>query len=284
MTSFKITAAIALICAPLLTGCNKDTNEGWLGYIEGEDALIAPPQPGWVTSLDVTRGQAVQPGDLLFTLDNVREEAARDNAKAAVTTAQATSKQTQADVQQNTKALERQQGLVKIGGTPQQAVEQAQDAAASAHARLEQNHSQEDSAKAQLASAEFNLSEREVRSKVAGRVEDTYFRAGEYANAGAPVVSILPPENVYVRFFVPEAALSGLSQGSRVHVGCDGCPPDLTATIAFIAQNSEFTPPIIYSVQNRSRLVFKVEAHIDNAAYRDKLRPGLPVDVHIAAQ
>jgi HlyD family secretion protein len=274
---------VLALCAPLLASCGNKTDEGWLGYIEGEDALIAPPQPGWITSLAVTRGQSVAPGDLLFTLDNVRETAARDNAAAALAAAQATSKQAQADVQQNSKELQRQQGLVRIGGTPQQAVEQAQDASASARARLEQNHSQEDVAKAQLATADFNLAERDVHSKVMGRVEDIYFRTGEYANAGTPVVSILPPQNVYVRFFVPETALSGLTQGMRVHVGCDGCRPDLEATIAFIAQSSEFTPPVLYSVQNRSRLVFKVEARFDNDADRERLRPGLPVNVTVAA-
>ena len=169
-------------------------------------------------------------------------------------------------------------------GTPQREVEQAQAASASARARLSQNQAQENSAKAQMDTADFNLSERAVRARVSGRVEDIYFRAGEYANAGVPVLSVLPPQNIYVRFFVPEEALQSLHQGTRVHVGCDGCPQDLQATVSFIASQSEFTPPIIYSVRNRSRLVFKVEAHFEPGAQRQTMRPGLPVDVRPIAE
>ncbi len=102
-----------------------------------------------------------------------------------------------------------------------------------------------------------------MRSLVTGRVEDVYFRQGEYAGSGAPVVSILPPGNVFVRFFVPETALSSLMLGTPVHIGCDGCAPDLMGTISFIASDAEFTPPVIYSVGNRERLVFKAEARAE---------------------
>jgi HlyD family secretion protein len=107
-------------------------------------------------------------------------------------------------------------------------------------------------------------------------VEDVFFRQGEYASSGAPVVSILPPENVFVRFFVPETEIANLRPGTPVHIGCDGCAPDLTGTISFISSQAEFTPPVIYSVGNRERLVFKAEARAPSGL---PLRPGLPVEV-----
>src|SRR6185312_15343534 len=122
-----------------------------------------------------------------------------------------------------------------------------------------------------------NLSERTVHALVAGEIQDLYFRQGEYANAGAPVLALLPPANVFVRFFVPEPQLSTLKLGDRVRLACDGCAPNLTGTVSFIAAQAEFTPPVIYSIGNRERLVFKAEARVPGGL---PLRPGLPVDVY----
>jgi len=111
---------------------------------------------------------------------------------------------------------------------------------------------------------------------VAGEVQDLYFRQGEYANAGAPVVALLPPANVFARFFVPEAQVAKLTLGEQVHIACDGCAANIVGTISFIASQAEFTPPVIYSVGNRERLVFKVEARV---AGDFPVRPGVPIEV-----
>ena len=91
-----------------------------------------------------------------------------------------------------------------------------------------------------------------------------------------PVVSILPPENIFVRFFVPETEFAHLKLGQRVSISCDGCAPNITATVTFIASQEEFTPPVIFSIGSREKLVFKVEARAPGGL---KLNPGQPVDV-----
>ena len=295
----------ALVVAVLfVAACTEEENTRWLGYVEGEAVLVAPPQPGWITSLNVTRGSQVKQGDPLFTLDAVRESAARDNAKAQIAAAreqgqqaqaqlaqaQAEQAQIEADIMRAEKELARQQELVRIGASPRRDLEAAQAAYDSALARRSQTQAlqgqaaaarrqaeaQAKQAEATLNTADFNLSQRAVTSLVSGRVENVFFREGEYAGNGAPIVSILPPNNVFVRFFVPEADIANLMLGTDVRIGCDGCAADLTATISFIASEAEFTPPVIYSVGNRERLVFKAEAR---ASVGLPLRPGLPVDV-----
>jgi HlyD family secretion protein len=293
-----------LVLALLAAACTPEENTRWLGYVEGETVMVAPPQPGWITTLNVARGAQVKVGDPLFTLDAIREAAARDNAQAAISAAreqgqqaaaqlaqaQAEQAQIEADIMRAEKELARQQDLVRIGASPRRDLESAQAAYDSARARRSQTQAlqgqataarrqaeaQAKQATATLDTAAFNLSERAVRSLVSGRVENVYFRQGEYAGSGAPVVSILPPGNVFVRFFVPELEVANLMLGTPVRIGCDGCAPDLTATISFIASEAEFTPPVIYSVGNRERLVFKAEAR---AASGLPLRPGLPVEV-----
>jgi HlyD family secretion protein len=98
--------------------------------------------------------------------------------------------------------------------------------------------------------------------------------------AGAPVVSMLPPENVKVRFFVPQPQLGAIQVGDMVEVRCDACAPGLTAEISFIAPEAEYTPPVIFSREMRAKLVFLVEAR---PRQPDALRPGQPVDVTIPA-
>jgi HlyD family secretion protein len=130
---------------------------------------------------------------------------------------------------------------------------------------------------AQLAEAEWKLSRRRETAPAAGRVEDVFFRAGETAQSGQAVVSLLTPDKLKLRFFVPEPQLSSIAVGQKIAIGCDGCAPNLTATISFIARAAEFTPPVIYSLTRREKLVFRVEAKPDDLG--QPWHPGLPVDI-----
>jgi HlyD family secretion protein len=265
-----------LLLALALASCGASEAEPWLGYVEGETALIAPPQPGWIVTLNVTRGQQVKEGDVLFTLDTTSQDALRANAASQAAAANDAIRMARAEVERTRKEFARQQGLIRIGGTPRSVLEQAKAAFESASAQLAQLSSQAEAARATLANAEWALSERTVRAKIQGRVEDIFFRTGEYANAGTPVISILPPNNVYVRFFIPEPEMAQVRLNQTVRIACDGCPRNLTAPITFIAAQSEYTPPIIYSVGNREKLVFRAEARAPALA---ALRPGIPVTV-----
>jgi HlyD family secretion protein len=127
-----------------------------------------------------------------------------------------------------------------------------------------------------LTDAQYQLSQRHILSQVDGQVQDIYFFQGEYVPASTAVVSVLPPKNVFVRFFVPEPEFARVKLGQTVSISCDGCAPNTTAKITFIAQQEEFTPPVIFSVDSRQKLVFKLEARAPGGL---KLNPGEPVDV-----
>jgi HlyD family secretion protein len=134
-----------------------------------------------------------------------------------------------------------------------------------------------EAAQAVLAQAEWRLAQKSVHAPVSGRVEDTYYVLGEWVNAGSPVVSLLPPGNVKIRFFVPETLLARIRSGQRVRVSCDGCRA-MPAFVRYVSSQAEYTPPVIYSKDNRSKLVYLVEAWPQeaDAAF---LHPGQPVDV-----
>ncbi|MDE2499752.1 MAG: efflux RND transporter periplasmic adaptor subunit [Alphaproteobacteria bacterium] len=268
---------LSLILVLLLAGCGQNNDHAWLGYAEGDYAFVSAPQAGWVTDVAVDRGAWVKQGDLLFTLDDTSQIAARDTAQAAIAQAEGQMGQAQASLELTRKELTRQQGLMRADATSKQAYDQAKsnyDTAAALVAEIVANESQ---ARASLANAAYQLSQRDVISRTTGRVQDVYFRQGEYAPAMTPVISVLPPQNIYVRFFVPENEFAKIHLGDKVKISCDGCANNIVATVTFIASQEEFTPPVIFSITSRKQLVFKIEARAPGGL---KLHPGQPVDVH----
>ncbi|MEI9996197.1 MAG: HlyD family efflux transporter periplasmic adaptor subunit [Rhizomicrobium sp.] len=271
-----MTRAVLLLLVLLLVGCGQPDDQRWLGYVEGESAFIAAPQAGWMARVAVRRGDAVKTGDLLFTLDDTSQAAARDQADAAIALAQSQRVAAEATRTLTQKELTRQANLLAAKAGTKQAYDVAKANYDSAVAQVGQIDAQIAQARASLSGAAYQLSERDVVSRTTGQVQDVFFRTGEYAPAMTPVVSVLPPENIYVRFFVPEAQFARVKLGQRVAIGCDGCPAGLTATVTFIASQEEFTPPVIFSIGSREKLVFKIEAR---APHGLKLNPGQPVDV-----
>jgi HlyD family secretion protein len=265
-----------LILALVLAGCEKPHEGKWLGYAEGDTAFVSAPMAGWLTAVHVKRGDAVKKGDLLFELDDTSQAAARDAAEAAIAQAQSQRAGAEANLDLAKRQLDRQQGLMQSAATSKQAYDTAKSAYDAARAQVDAIDAAESQAKASLNGASYQLTQRQVVALTQGRVQDVYFRQGEFAPAMSAVVSVLPPENVYVRFFVPEADFAAIKLGQKVKIHCDGCGNGLVATIAFIAAQHEYTPPVIFSNQSRSQLVFKVEARAPGGL---KLNPGQPVDV-----
>jgi len=265
-----------LVVLVLLAGCGEQKPSGWLGYVVGDNVLIAAPQAGWVGKLAVARGQMVKQGDPLFTLDDTRQQAGRGEAIATIAQAGAQMRDARAALALAQKELTRQSGLLAAHAGTAQNYDAAKSTYQQAQARIAQIAAQEKQAEAVLSDARYQLTERAVTSRTQGRVEDIYFREGEYAPAATPVVSVLPPGNIYVRFFVPENEFAKMKLGQKVAISCDSCAPGITATVTFIAQQEEFTPPVIFSVGSREKLVFKLEARAPAGL---KLHPGQPVDV-----
>jgi HlyD family secretion protein len=299
--------------AVLLAGCSEAPSGVVSGYAEGEYVYVAAPEGGWITGVPVKRGMQVKVGDLLFTLDADAQTAQREQAAAQLAQAQsqlanarkglrpdeisalqASLGQAKANLKLADADLARSKDLRARGFVAQSVLDakQAQrDVAAQQVKQIESNlalgrkgarpdeigaaQANADAAKAALERADYALSQRRIVSKVAARVEDTLRRVGEYAAPGSAVVQLLPPQNVKVRFFVPEQTRAKLAIGTVVAMRCDGCAANLRARVTFIASDAEFTPPVIYSVGSREKLVWMVEAVPEGAV----LSPGQPVDV-----
>jgi len=292
---------------------------GYSGYVDADYVFVASTIGGTLRELKVARGDRVEAGLLLFRLDDDAERAARDQAKAMLDQAEATlanlltgkrapeiaaivaqRAQAAAAVRQSEAEYERQLELRRTGTS---ALKQLQDALAQRdrdRAQLAQMDAQirvarlpgrdqeiraaeatVSASRAALVQAEWRLGQKTGMAPAGGLVVDTLYRPGESVPANAPVVQLLPPENLKLRFFVPEGDIPRLSVGEKIRVACDGCGAPIAATIRYIAPRAEYTPPVIYSREQRSRLVFMVEARPDEGL--DRLRVGQPVDVTTAS-
>ena len=240
--------ALALLAGLLLAGCDNGKVRIFQGWVEAELIFVGPDETGRVETLTVREGDQVERGMLLFTIDPDLQQADVAMQEAAVKNAQ--------------QAYDRAQQPLKTQAGTQKNLEDAEAALRTAQARLN--------------SAQTRLSRRKVFSPVTGSVQQIYYRGGELVPAGKPILALLPPGNLKVRFFVNEAALPKLKFGDPVTVTCDGCERDITAKISFISRTSEFTPPVIYSMDERSKLVFLIEAWPDRP---ERLRAGQPVTV-----
>lgn len=311
----------AVLSAMVALGLSSPSSDTvFQGYVEAEFVLVAPSIGGTLQGLSVRRGDQVAKGAFLFELDRAAELAARDQATARLRQAEnrlanlakgkrqpeiemiaAQLDQAEAELRLAEVQLDRQRRLAGSTAFSREQLDQAQASydlkrgrveelkAAMAVARLSLGREDElraaegevAAAQAALAEAEWRLGQKSLAAPVAGLVFDTFFRPGEWVASGQPVVSLLPPENAKVRFFVPQAALARLPVGTRVLVHCDGCPTDVPATVRFVSPEAEFTPPVLFNRDNRNRLVFMIEAEPSEQAHL--LHPGQPVDVRFAA-
>jgi len=237
---------LALAMSVALAACD-DPQPKYQGWIEANLIFVAPDEMGRVVTLSVREGDPVTIGDPLFTVDDDLQKADLNLNMASLTNARQT--------------FDRASQLAKTGAGTQKDLD-----AASAELR---------SAEARVNTSQTRLARRKLASPVTGTVQQVYFRPGEMVPAGRPILAILPPGNLKVRFFVPEAALQKIAYGDTVTVRCDGCA-DQTAKVSFIAKSAEYTPPVIYSLEERNKLVFLIEALPEQP---DKVRVGQPVDV-----
>jgi HlyD family secretion protein len=305
---------LALLIAAL--GCGRSHTDRYQGYVEGEFVYVAAPRAGALEKLAVQRGGQVKPGELLFALESGAESADRDAAERRLAQARASLEdvkkgrrpseiesleaqlgQARAGLVLAEQELARQEKLLPSGGTSATDRDRARGArdrelerVAELTADLKTAHlgSREDqiaaaeaevrSHEAALARAEWDLAQKRQSAVQAGLVYDTLYREGEWVAAGKPVVALLPPPNLKVRAFVPQALVSTLRPGDPVRVFVDGVAAPFPGKLSFISPQVEYTPPVIFSRESREKLVFMVELRFDDVTSVG-LNPGQPVDV-----
>ncbi len=306
------------LAALFVAGCSPGPANRFQGYIEGEYVYVAAPLGGTLTSLAVARGDSVKAGQLLFELE--RQSEADAVAQAEKTLAQAQAQladlkkgERPTEIESLEAQLERAQADLKLSASELTRREKLHGSEVISKEELDQARAQNDANQAQinqltadLATAKLGGREDAIRAAQAAvesqraaldrakwsvdqkqqcattnaAVHDTLYRQGEYVAAGNPVVVLLPPENLKVRFFVPQEQLPKIQIGATIAVMPDGAAHSINATVNYISTQAEYTPPVIFSRETRANLVFMIEARFSPADAAE-LRPGQPVDVEL---
>jgi HlyD family secretion protein len=261
--------SLLVLAAGFLAGCSRNSPNEFQGYVEGEYVYVAAPLGGALTNLAVARGDAVKSGQLLFTLE-------RESEASAVQQAEKNLAQAQAGLSRSQSEFERRQKL-RNGDAQVISAEELDQA----RAQRDADEAAVESQNAALDKAKWSFDQKQQFAPSGAQVQDTLYRQGEWVAAGSPVVVLLPPENLKVRFFVPQAMLPKIKAGETVNVGFDGAVKNYSATVNYISAQAEFTPPVIYNRENRAKLVYMIEAKFSPADAAD-VRPGQPVDVKLS--
>ena len=316
MQTYRVVGSLFL---PLLTAaCSSNPKDGFQGYAEGDFVYLSSSQPGRLKRLSVARGEQVAAGAPLFTLESAQEQAAQHQAQHQLEAAEAQLKDLKtgkrpvevavisaqlvsAEVQARKSASQRQrdESQYRAGGISQEQLDATRASADADTAKVHElqrsvqvarlpgredqfraQAEQVEAARAAVAEADWKLDEKRIAAPQAGLVYDTLYREGEWINAGSPVVRMLPPQNIKVRFFVPETVLGSLAPGHLVNVRCDGCAAEVVAKINYISAESEYTPPVIYSNETRVKLTYMIEAR-PSPQDAPKLHPGQPLTVRL---
>jgi HlyD family secretion protein len=301
------------LAALILPGFGAVETPQYNGYVEARYVYAAPVSPGQIEIIAVREGDSVLAGDLLFRLRQDQHLSALAGAEARVAgaranldnlstggrsdeiaVARASLAKAEADLSLARETSARSGKLFAEGLIPQARYDQDRAALASAEALTRQlaaqlrvvelpaRDAQRQQAEASLAAAEadaeaasWSLADRNVTAPIAGRIDRVFFDPGEVVGMGAPVIAIQPEGALKVKFYLPEPVRARFSLGQQVAVSCDGCPTGLTATLSYFATEPQFTPPVIYSREERQRLTFLAEATLDGTI----LPPGQPVTV-----
>jgi HlyD family secretion protein len=313
--------ALPWMAACILVACGGQPDAGWSGYAQADYVYVSSPLAGTLSALHVQAGQQVARGKPLFALESEAERAAREEASARVDVArfqadntdkgkrdaevainQAQLQQARAQAELAQHDLARKRELVARGFISKAQVDEAQSALAQAQGRVRELSSvvqvaqlparaderaaadaQVEAARQALKQTEWRQHQKQQAAPADAQVADTFFRAGEFVPAGQPVVALLPPANIKARFYVPEPELPSVALGQNVMLECDGCGTAIAARVTHIATRPEYTPPVIYSNSQRSKLVFMAEAQ-PAPADAARLRPGQPLSVRRPAK
>lgn len=308
----------SIILCVFLFSCSQHSSSHFLGYIEGRYVYLSSPVSGYLTQLGVRKGETVKANTLAFQLDPQPELSQLQAAKAELSaeshqlenlkqgqretiirSLEAQVAQAKANLDYSKKMVDRNQRLIKTGAIDQATVDrsraayqtdlqkwqelQANVAEAKQGARTQAIFAQESRVNAAAENVhhlQWLVDQKTIRIPENAFVQDVLFRQHELVPAGKPVISLLPPENRILVFFVPESSLSQIKMGQSIYFTCDGCHQNQLATIDYISSQAEFTPPVIYSKDSREKLVYWVEARID-PSNAPQFHPGEPVQVWI---
>jgi len=247
------------------------------GTVEATEVLISPQLAGQIVEKKIDDGQQIKKGDLMFRIDETLYQAQLEQAEAARRTAESQGAVVDANLALLDQNLGRVSRLAAQNAIPRS---NAEDLALQRKVLQAQRAAVESSAG--QADAAINLATKQksytaILATIDGTVLRVHTELGEMVFPGAALATLADLTVVKVRVYVPEPMLGRIKIGQRAELTTDSFPGQtIPATVAYIANQAEFTPKNVQTRDERVRLVYEVTLRASNPG--GVLKIGMPVD------
>jgi HlyD family secretion protein len=278
VTAFpKVLGVLAASMLALLAGCNRQSN-AVSGTIEVDEVHVASRSAGRVEKIFAWEGDSLKANTPIVQLEASELKARRSLAAAQINTAEHDVEAQSAQLEFLKADAQRQQDLLKRNTVSPSEAERAMSAAkaqekniAAARARVEQ-------ALAQLADMDSQIQEMKIVAPTDSILEVLSVKVGDVLPANREVATLILPERLWVRVYVPEPWLGLIKLNDTVRVRVDSHPGrDFSGVVEQINRKAEFTPRNVQTVEDRIKQVFGVKIRLENK--EDALRAGMSADI-----
>ncbi len=259
-------AGLGIVLATKFLG-NGDDGLSASGTIEATEAQLGFQAAGRVELIKVREGEAVKQGEVLARLDTRETEARLAQARAQVNATTLRLKEAERDVARGRTLL----AGGAIGQEPYDKTLLAFNVAQSEHAQ----------ARASVQAIEAVLANMTIRASFDGVVTVRHREPGEIVPAGAPVLTVMNPNDRWVRIYIPENRIGAVHLGKKATISTDTWPDKRYAgEVTYIASQAEFTPKNVQTTEERVKLVYAVKVRISDDP-KFELKSGMPADVRL---
>jgi len=313
---------LTVLLAPALISCGGDESGGIRasGTVEAREADLGFQMSGRIVWIGPNEGDGVQEGDEVARLDMEELEARRRVAEAQLEAARAMLAELTTGFRQEEIAagqavlrgaeeqladarrdLDRSRRLFDGGAISREMLDKAETAARVVESTVDQAREQVQileegprqervaaqraivsQAEAALAQVEAGLSNARITIPFPGIVTIKHREPGETVSPGLPVLTIMDPEDRWVRIYVREDRIGEVQLGQEATITADTYPERMYGgEVIFIANESEFTPRNVQTTEERVKLVYAVKVRITGDSSHD-LKAGIPADVVLA--
>ncbi len=275
--SSKTFSATVLAALALFAGCHRQNN-AVSGTIEVDEVHVGPRSGGRVEKIFAQEGDKLHPGQTIVELDAAELKARRELAAAQINSAIHDTEAQGAQLEFMRDDALRQQDLLKRKVVSPSDAERTASVAKAQEKIVEAAKMRVIQARAQLADIDAQLAEMQVKAPTDSILEVLSVKVGDVLAPNREVATLILPQHLWVRVFVPEPWLGLIKVGDAVHLRVDSFPgQDFDGTVEQVNRQAEFTPRNVQTVEDRIRQVYGVKIRLPNN--EDKLRAGMSADV-----
>jgi len=269
---------VALAVSMSLSACGNRKN-AVSGTIEVDEAHVGPRMAGRVEKIFAQEGDRLHEGQMIAQLEASELRARRDLAAAQIDTAIHDADAQAAQLEFLRSDAKRQQDLLKRKVVSPNDAERSDSAAKTQEKSLEAAQMKIIQARAQLADIDAQWKEMQVLAPAESILEVLNVKVGDVLPGNGEVATLLLPQHLWVRVYVPEPWLGLIKIGDQVRVRVDSFPgKDFPGVVEQVNRQAEFTPRNVQTVEDRIRQVFGVKIRLPNND--DRLRAGMAADVY----